>query len=107
MKTEESQPLYPQFILYFMNPNKLASLTRVVSQNQNFSRSNLGIIKGGDLVSCMKRSFRAETVLRYKFPSLLAVDTFRHFGARILNSMIKSLFLTGKIVILDLFFKCE
>jgi len=31
----------------------------------------------------------------YRFPSLFAVDMYHHFGPRILNSQIKSLFLTG------------
>ncbi len=33
----------------------------------------------------------------YRYPSLVAVDTFRHFGPRILNSQIKRPFLTGKL----------
>jgi len=35
--------------------------------------------------------------LQYRFPSLFAVDTFRHFGPWILNSQIKSPFLTRKL----------
>jgi hypothetical protein len=34
---------------------------------------------------------------RYRFPSLFAVEMFRHFGPRILISQIKSQFLTGKL----------
>ncbi len=34
---------------------------------------------------------------RYRFPSLCAVDTFRHFVAQILKSQIRSPFLTGKL----------
>ncbi len=39
----------------------------------------------------------------YRFPSLFAVDTFRHFGPRILNSQIKSPFLTEKLLFWTIF----
>ncbi len=39
----------------------------------------------------------------YRFPSLFAVNTFRHFGHRILNLHIKSSFFFWKIVILNHF----
>ncbi len=43
--------------------------------------------------------------LKYRFPSLFAVDTFRHFGPRILNLQIKSQFLTRKLSFLTNFVK--
>jgi hypothetical protein len=39
----------------------------------------------------------------YRFPSLFGVGTYRHFGQRILNSQIKSPFLTGKLSIWTIF----
>ncbi len=43
----------------------------------------------------------------YRFPSLFAVETFRHFGSRILNFADKNSIFDWKIVILDQFFQCE
>ncbi len=38
-----------------------------------------------------------KVVTENRFPSLFAVDTFRHFWPQILNSLVKSPFLTGKL----------
>jgi len=54
------------------------------------------ILKGGYVIG---------DKLKYRFPSLFAVDTFRHFGPRILNLQIKSQFLTRKLSFLTNFVK--
>ncbi len=101
-------------ILISMKKNFNCSLTRLSQTIKD--RPFLGVITG--LICVLKSPIWSikmfvnhrvhyNRVSLYRFPSLFAVDTFRHFGPRILNSQIKSPYLTGKLSFFDLFFPCE
>jgi hypothetical protein len=47
-----------------------------------------------------------EFTIQYRFPSLFAIDMFRHFGLQILNLLVKKFIFDWEIAILNHFCQC-